>query len=359
MFWDPDGLHNEAGHFFTVYGVARAVGFNEKDAMILAFYTQLPDEIEELDAIANFSLNRSRRLRFQTIPYPYHNELKYLEEYRSLYTNSIFHALTGGDAEHEQALTADLIIQFTELEKVGLLLHRFGDSFSHQVIGGKKLYDPDWGHAKHGKSPDEIDQRNQQYKRYVESLYQVLTEVAKKRGVKTLDPKYGSIYINALSSTMPGSLRGSDFIPRLNSLGPDHADYIAKLVTVLPAGYNTVNLQVVGYEFDPWHNAENISSLEKNTEVGVEFRQNAWGHVEELLRDPRMAEFNMAISRKLPSTSPLNQMPFIPGAPILPHDFDLSQLQMGFLQHMAHVFSMGLYNPWKDRELPIPSHPRH
>ena len=44
--------YGEAGHFYTVYLVALAVGFDDVTAFRIAFYAQMPDEVHELDATA-------------------------------------------------------------------------------------------------------------------------------------------------------------------------------------------------------------------------------------------------------------------------------------------------------------------
>ena len=50
----------EAGHYYTVYYVALACGVPNDDAMRIAFWTQFPDEVSELDAVkAGFDMPRA------------------------------------------------------------------------------------------------------------------------------------------------------------------------------------------------------------------------------------------------------------------------------------------------------------
>ena len=46
---DPTGQYGEAGHYYTVYVVALAAGFDPKTARTMAILAQVPDEILELD----------------------------------------------------------------------------------------------------------------------------------------------------------------------------------------------------------------------------------------------------------------------------------------------------------------------
>ena len=48
---DPTGRYAEAGHYYTTYIVARETGYNHQEALTLALYSQLPDEIGTYDAI--------------------------------------------------------------------------------------------------------------------------------------------------------------------------------------------------------------------------------------------------------------------------------------------------------------------
>lgn len=50
---DPSGRHDEAGHFATTYAEVLAQGYDIQTAFDIALWSQLPDEITELDAITS------------------------------------------------------------------------------------------------------------------------------------------------------------------------------------------------------------------------------------------------------------------------------------------------------------------
>lgn len=51
---DPRGRLAQSGHFYTVYAVARAAGVPQERAFRLAYYAQLPDQVDAFDAKAAY-----------------------------------------------------------------------------------------------------------------------------------------------------------------------------------------------------------------------------------------------------------------------------------------------------------------
>ena len=48
----PSGMYDAAGHFYTVYMVAISSGMSPAKAYELAYFAQLPDQVEDFDAVS-------------------------------------------------------------------------------------------------------------------------------------------------------------------------------------------------------------------------------------------------------------------------------------------------------------------
>lgn len=221
---DPTGMYGEAGHFYTVYYVSLAAGFDEETAFRNAFYAQLPDEVEELDAVSVQSdvvlsnanpINQadsllestatmigeaSRALVYQASggrydPGPAGIGDQNMEFARlSIRRDNIqkgLHVLTGESSASERAFRSDEVGRLTpgSLE-FGLNLHAFGDSYAHsQIDDPDTLYETGWGHAselwnfRSGHSPDIIPNRRALYNEYVTNLYTALRAEAADQGL--------------------------------------------------------------------------------------------------------------------------------------------------------------------------------
>jgi len=219
---DEAGMYGEAGHFYTVYFVSLAAGFDEETAFRNAFYSQMPDMVNELDAI------EVQKHYVFTWMNPYNHVADALEE---AYTDAInmyadfesglvswasggliqmrrsrsypqstrvdqarrtrddiqrgFHDLTGGLSAEERAFRDRTLSSYEpgSLE-FGLTLHAYGDSYAHSVMRLEDfLYQTGWGHLKHWTHPDEIHRRPDLYAAYVSDLFQSLSEIARAQGL--------------------------------------------------------------------------------------------------------------------------------------------------------------------------------
>jgi RHS repeat-associated protein len=135
--FDPNGLWQEDGHFYTVYAVARANKLTDPKAFELAYYAQYPDEDFRYDAItAGWNLHlRSPNREFHML------------------IQTVLHSLHGGNADDARRWRDCLskMIRNAQLEpwKRGLLIHALGDAFAHTKSGGPDngaAYGPPWGH---------------------------------------------------------------------------------------------------------------------------------------------------------------------------------------------------------------------
>lgn len=217
----------EAGHYYTVYYVALACGLPNDDAMRIAFWTQFPDEVSELDAVkAGFDIPRAAagqvgawayedtgiRDRLEEFVVGLNNDIvgqmglpighvTYVrpEPYKDLQVNLDvqrgLHCLTGNDWTLETTRRewvsnkADLTDGYFEF---GVSLHCYGDSFAHRNHDSGRMYPTVIGHGIETKftqiAGDEVSKlinaqhtdaltpaRLREFKEYVLRLYKLMT----------------------------------------------------------------------------------------------------------------------------------------------------------------------------------------
>ncbi|MBO0932452.1 hypothetical protein [Fibrella aquatilis] len=177
----------ESGHYYSVYYVSIAVGFLNRIARQHAFFAQMPDEVSMLDAT---DLEVSYLFRTGDIP-----SSRLVPNSWRLRVEHGLHALTGRSAAAEQERTRQLLLatRDTDFVRLGLLLHRFGDTYAHtQIDHPDILYfaDPAFpltdraghGHLRHGHTPDEPWGlgRRALMRRYLTDLYQLFDTMAQR-----------------------------------------------------------------------------------------------------------------------------------------------------------------------------------
>lgn len=180
---DPTGRYGEGGHYYSTYIVARETGLNHQDALTLALYSQLPDEIGKFDAIHQPVEGTMLRLgalgqrlpqAFSVVQLPTPPEPAQ-RFYNTSRVQTEFHAITGGLSVPETLFSAQTVINAPDLATAGLAIHRLGDTFAHRVMGDEShLYAPGAGHLGDGHDPDMISTRPKLYGDYVETLARTL-----------------------------------------------------------------------------------------------------------------------------------------------------------------------------------------
>ena len=153
---DPTGLFDFVGHFLTTYIVALAAGLSPADALVLAQWSQIPDQVKDLDAMGRYTETDWR-----------HSVRYYL------------HSLTGGDPGPLRDYIRCLIKSGKlSLQDIGLLIHALGDTYAHSYIGSDNqshLYGDEVGHVRAGHTPDFIGSNPANYISYAQDLYSTLT----------------------------------------------------------------------------------------------------------------------------------------------------------------------------------------
>ena len=186
LYTDPTGMYGEAGHYYTTYYIALRAGYSNEDAQTLAFYAQLPDEVDRLDAVAvqmdalgeQYTNDRMQEQAEQagmayepTVVFARHRDT----------IQQSFHSLEpSGFGPDETRRTGRAIQRADSLATTGLLIHRLGDTFSHRKIGGNgEMYRTGFGHGGDGHTPDVIQRRPELYMDYVATL---TAQLATKNG---------------------------------------------------------------------------------------------------------------------------------------------------------------------------------
>lgn len=194
-FVDPSGLYAEDGHYYTTYYVALKVGYSPKQARVLAFYSQAPDEVRDFDAIEVAVNHASDVVRNLSAAYAQGQaggpvpglDIDYRRQQESEkqrnFVQRVLHALTGNPSGPETESTAQSVKDAKgDLRQMGILTHRLADTFAHRRAGwgavfgitsddlDQNLYDTGHGHLFGGHTPDLIQRRPELYLRYVEKL---------------------------------------------------------------------------------------------------------------------------------------------------------------------------------------------
>ena len=188
---DPTGNYGEGGHFYTVYFLSLAAGFDEKTAFKNAVYAQMPDELISLDATEQEIATIGIDLAVGKNDFPSETLLNMQSEQhaqRDLIHKGL-HSLTGKSSKYERNITRSALMKSTPgTLEFGFLLHRFGDTYAHSMMNNqKKVYHTGIGHFLNWHDPDQIHKRPDLYKKYARDLYKTLSKIAVKQGLK---PQY-------------------------------------------------------------------------------------------------------------------------------------------------------------------------
>jgi hypothetical protein len=200
-FWGP------SGHYYTTYFLLAAAGVPFGDAYHMAFWGQVPDQVNILDATW-LGINYKTENLFSD---PEPSDVNFTEdEYEELFPLLVrdlvkkyptnyeiiiqkgLHCLNGNHAAHEQTYRAHVLrsVPFNT-PQFGIAMHAFGDSFAHERKNkDKTMYGAPWGHASQGHAPDNIHTWPAQFMKYARELYKIICErtpVAKE--AKPISPK--------------------------------------------------------------------------------------------------------------------------------------------------------------------------
>jgi hypothetical protein len=213
--------YGPAGHYYTAFYTALAVGLPYDTANKIAFYTQLPDLVCELDAIKSGEYWGLWAAAIYVEPIPRACSHLLSEDYQKFWQASTdvsidkmlhhwqiqagLHALTGGNALQETEHRQKILRSFNPTEKeilpFGLSVHAFGDSYAHRDFhDGKNMYGPPVGHGAEiindplwleglttGHDPDRIALRKPLFFEFANELYLELARCSVSAPIVKLD----------------------------------------------------------------------------------------------------------------------------------------------------------------------------
>ena len=186
--FDAEGLYAEAGHFYTTYAVAIAAGMDQSRAYRVAYYSQLPDEAAQFDAIDQ------TKHASKAVGHPVQQMWRHLTGDKAgteaagkavrdmTNVHRKLHFLRGSDdgqikGSREGLAGAIKGGSFKEDWQLGFAIHTLGDTYAHtKDLGGGKEggYPTLSGHGEDGIRPDSIGQNafnSAKYESYVRELF--------------------------------------------------------------------------------------------------------------------------------------------------------------------------------------------
>jgi len=184
---DPDGRWAQSGHYYTTYYVAARMGYPPALAQKLAFYAQLPDQVDKLDAMGMTSRSILADISMMsgdqsTRNNAHHRRAREIIEWQQT-VHTVFHVLTGRPGALETQTVQQSIEQAgDDWATVGLLIHPLGDSFSHRKANGM-MYSPLIGHGADGTTPDRIQRNQKRFSEHFVALTETLAKTAKAQGI--------------------------------------------------------------------------------------------------------------------------------------------------------------------------------
>lgn len=157
LVWEP------SGHKYTTYIIARIAGYSVERSHKFSYFSQMPDlvgDLKAIDGVSGFFLALSSE---------------------KLKIKNLLHSLHGGDPSEVISRRSVLAKMISELRKadlegwkVGLLIHAYGDAFSHITPRGG-AYGAGVGHGLAGHMPDKIYRNWEKYETFTRSLYRILS----------------------------------------------------------------------------------------------------------------------------------------------------------------------------------------
>jgi RHS repeat-associated protein len=208
VYVDPDGRYAEAGHYYTTLLAAKAAGYKDEQALRIALYAQLPDEIGKYDAVAQATgsmlMSRNRESRVypgdpsRGVP---DRRLSVKSDFNTPDQFSFQHNLAGLSADQALSKSRSAMAGARSIEGIGLAAHLMGDSFSHRTLKDEsKMYEFPAGHAGDLTLPDVIAFRPELYREYVGTL---VNSLAEKRG-EPMSAEQTEAFVSSMMAMVEG-----------------------------------------------------------------------------------------------------------------------------------------------------------
>jgi len=192
--WGP------AGHYYTVYFIARETGLADAVAEQLAFCAQMPDQVSDLDAVV-----AGEGFTAMALMTPAMKKASLRGDEMDLYNlqyhmQAGLHCLNGNPGVAETKRRLANLRQISKLDATGIFvfglgLHALGDSYAHRRSDGPDalLFQGPYGHFLQGNNPyeamvklgtevDNLHKRSALYQQYCADMLAVIAECFKPKG---------------------------------------------------------------------------------------------------------------------------------------------------------------------------------
>ena len=130
--FDPLGLYQESGHFYTTYMVGVACGMSKSEAFGTAYYSQLPDEHNDYTAYEGINPTGSKIIhrdgflkRVQTSLHCLHGKSEAYEVKTGRHTRS------SDICDHRRGVASVVSDKNLNTWERGLAVHALADSYAH------------------------------------------------------------------------------------------------------------------------------------------------------------------------------------------------------------------------------------
>jgi RHS repeat-associated protein len=226
--FDPKGLYQESGHFYTTYMVGMACGMSKSDAFQTAYYSQLPDEHNDYTAFEGIAATGSKIAyrdgflkRVQTSLHGLHGK----SETFNRFTGS--HVGSGDICDHRNGIASVVSDKSLSNWERGLAVHALADSYAHTqkstigIFNTISAYSAPQGHALDGHSPDVVSNRPELYAEYVNKLANSLSIVTGQKANKEMIDKL----VKKAGGIPPGGQSAKDEIKLFRELAQKDFGY--------------------------------------------------------------------------------------------------------------------------------------
>jgi RHS repeat-associated protein len=219
--FDPKGLYQESGHFYTTYMVSVACGMSKTDAFQTAYYSQLPDEHNDYTAFEGIVPTGSKIVhrdgflkRTQTSLHALHGKSETINHYTRKHVG-------GGDiCDHRSGVAGVVSDKSLNTWERGLAIHALADSYAHTKKSRIGIYETvsahsaPQGHLIDGYSPDIVSNRPELYAEYVNHLARSLSIVTGQKANREMIDKL----VQRAAGMPPGGQSSKDEIRSFRDL---------------------------------------------------------------------------------------------------------------------------------------------
>jgi RHS repeat-associated protein len=218
-FGDPGGYSRAPVHYYATLFTALAAGFDVRIAKRVALYSQMPDQVRELDAVESVKSELLGKTPVATA----RSDVVSGTEYRDVVQTSQ-HALTGEDAQYTRSMfRRQLDAQSVGTPQHGQAMHAYQDSFTHELLkvsGTMASSGPghmDLAMPGLGTEADSPSIRPELFRAEASAMFEVLKAQAKKKGLQPRldDREFAEFVDRVLNAPITGDFGQGQDAPQI------------------------------------------------------------------------------------------------------------------------------------------------